>query len=231
MVQNYNEFCEELIKAGFSMAGGNNEGVFGLIKHGWDEQPADSQIRWHSGDSEHDPWEWRMRVLEERDDIAYSKMFFKKTGYITKQWYPYFLAARRQFSDFDEAYQSGTMSLFAKKIYDILKANGAAAVHEIKALYGGIAKEDAQKFEKALAELQMKLFITMCGSKRKVSNKGEEYGWSSTSFCVVEEFWTSDVFEKAAGLRPEEAEKAVMEQIYRLNPTADLKKIKKFIYG
>ena len=232
MIQNYNDFCEELLKSGFSVAsGGNNEGVFGLLEHGWNEQPEDSMVRWHSGDIEHDPWEWRIKVLAERDDVAYSKVFFKKAGYITKQWYPYFLAARRGNDDFNEAYQSGTISLLAKKIYNIIEENGALALHEIKAFYGGLAKEDVPKFERAMVELQMKLFITMCGSKRKVSNKGEEYGWASTSFCLVEDFWSADVFEIANGISAVEAEEAVMEQVFKLNPIADKKKIKKFIYG
>ena len=31
-------------------------------------------------DPETDPWEWRIRVLDERDDIAYAKLFYKKSG-------------------------------------------------------------------------------------------------------------------------------------------------------
>ena len=73
MIRNFSDFCAELIKAGFSLAsGGNDEGVFGLIKHNWNEEPPDSPIRWHTGDPETDPWEWRMRVLDERDDAIFS---------------------------------------------------------------------------------------------------------------------------------------------------------------
>jgi len=41
-------------------------------------------VRWHTGDPGTSPWEWRIRVLDERDDIAYPKRFYKKSGYITK---------------------------------------------------------------------------------------------------------------------------------------------------
>jgi len=231
MIQNYNEFCEELIKSGFSVGcGGNDEGTFTLDMHGWNEQLPESLLRWHTGDQEHDPWEWRIRILNERDDIAYSKMFFRKGGFVSKKWYPYFLAARRGNNDFEEAYQSGTMSIFSKKIYEVLEKNGDMAVHDIKS-HCGISKEDGAKFEKALVDLQMKLFITMCGSKRKISNKGEEYGWASTSFCIVENFWKPDVFQKAERISANEAEEAVTEQVYKLNPNANAKKIKKLIYG
>ena len=44
-----------------------------------------------------------MRVLEEREDIAYSKVFFRTSGYITREWYPYFYAVRRKGESFQEA--------------------------------------------------------------------------------------------------------------------------------
>ena len=46
-----------------------------------------------------------MRVLEERTDIAYSKVFFKTSGFITREWYPYFYAVRRNGESFEEVYR------------------------------------------------------------------------------------------------------------------------------
>ena len=231
MINNYNDFCIELLKAGFSVAsGGNDEGVFGLIRHSWNEQPPDSPIRWHTGDAEHDPWEWRIRVLNERTDIAYSKVFFRKAGYITKDWYPYFIAARRGNCSFQDVYSDGLYSQHAKRIYELLLENGSLPLHDIK-LNGGFGKEDKSRFDKALTDLQMGLFITMCGQQQKRSNKGEEYGWASTMFCTVEEFWPDETIKKAVTINPVEAEKAITEQIFQLYPNANEKKIKKFIYG
>ena len=88
MIRNYSDFCEELLKCGFSMGGGNARGIYALISFDWKNVPPDSPIVWHTGDPETDPWEWRMRVLQERDDIAYGKVFFGASGYITKEWYP-----------------------------------------------------------------------------------------------------------------------------------------------
>ena len=97
MIRSFSEFCTVLLSAGFSGAvGGKDDGVFGLFRYGLGAQDEGS-IHWHTGDPETDPWEWRMRVLYERDDIAYSKVFFRKAGYITREWYPYFLVARRKY--------------------------------------------------------------------------------------------------------------------------------------
>ena len=227
MINNYSDFCAELLRAGFSVASGNDEGVFALLTH--NASPL-SPIRWHTGDPETDPWEWRMRVLNERNDIAYSKVFFRKAGYIAEEWYPCFLAARRDGQSFKEAYADGLYSGYARRIFDALLENGPLPLHEIK-LRGGFGREDKSRFDKALTDLQTGLFITMCGQVQKLSCAGEEYGWASTMFCTAEEFWQPEVFKKAAAISPEEAEKAITERIYQLNPSADAKKIKKFIFG
>ena len=231
MIKNYGEFVSELLKAGFSVAGGGgDEGVFSLIGHGWSDMPPDSPVQWHTGDPETDPWEWRMRVLDERDDIAYAKIFFKKAGYITEEWYPYFLAARRKYKTFADAYADGTISNAAKRVYDAITSNGRLPLHEIKNC-AGFAREDKSKFDGALTELQMKMHVTICGRRQKLTKTGEEYGWSSTVFCIAEDFFGGNVNKKAAALKAGEAAEKIAERIYELNPSAQPKKVEKFIYG
>jgi len=228
MIRNYNDFCRELLVAGFSQFGGKGDGIVSLIRYGWGAEQSD--VHWYTGDPDTDPWEWRIRVLDERNDIAYSKVFFRKAGFITKEWYPYFIAARRNGQNFDEAYSDGTVSHFAKRIYDLLRDNGSLPLHIIKSL-GGFGKADKSRFDSAVTDLQMRLFITMNGKAQKISKTGEEYGWASTAFCTVEQFWPQEVFEKADKLTPEEASEAITERIYQLNPAADKKKISKFVLG
>lgn len=231
IIKNFNDFTAALRNAGFSIGGGNNEGIYSLISWNWEEDPPyDTPVRWHTGDPETDPWEWRMRVLDERNDIAYGKLFFKKSGYITREWYPYFLAVRRNGSSFEEEYEAGTINHMAKRIYELIRAEGTLPVHGIKALLG-IAREDKSQFDRALTELQMRLYITMCGRQQKLSRKGEEYGWSSTVFCLTEEFWEKQVFEEAAKMTETAAAECITAQIMKLNPDAQMKKIAKFIKG
>lgn len=229
MIHNFADFCKELSECGFSMGGGNDKGIYAVIPYDWKEQEyIDSPVKWHTGDSETDPWEWRMRVLEERDDIAYAKVFFKTSGFITKEWYPYFYAVRRNRETFEEAYENGTMSQMAKRIYEII-SDGEVAFHEIKQL-GGFSREDNARFERAIVELQMRMYITMCGRVPKRNKYGVAYGWSSTVFTTVEDFW-----EKRGMILPDLDPKAsydkIREQIMKLNPEAEQKKIEKFIRG
>ncbi len=223
-IRKFEDFLENLTLTGMSVGGENNEGIFSLC-----DMFADN-ISWHTTNIETDPWEWRMRVLNECTDIAYSKFFFKKSGYITKDWYPYFYAVRRGKKELEEEFEDGKISLYAKRIYELVQEHKEIPLHLIKQ-YGGFAKDDKTKFDNAITELQMKFYITMCGRARKISKIGDAYGWSSTVFCLVEDFFDKDVLNLAQNLSFEEAYHKIETQIYQLNPNADAKKVKKFILG
>lgn len=225
----YDDFTAIILDAGFSMGGGNAEGIFAAVPFGWDNTPPQSKIKWHTGDAETDPWEWRIRVLDERDDIAYAKVFFKKSGFISRDWYPCFLAARRGSTEFDEAYGAGGVSEAAKRIYEIV-SQGATPLHAIKVL-AGFGKDEKSAFDRAIVELQMKMYITMCGRRQKLNKYGIEYGWASTVFCTVEDFFGAEVFAEAAEMTAEDAAQRITQQVLRLNPDAQAKKISKFIFG
>ena len=232
MITGYQDFLDVLQAIGFSMGGGNDEGIVSVINWNWNEAPPyATPVRWHTGDPATDPWEWRMRVLEERNDIAYAKLFFKKSGYITQEWYPYFLAARRKGQSFADAYQDGIISHDAKQIYTVFETHGAVPLHQLKTLANMNGKENKARFERALTDLQMRMFITMCARQQKQSQSGEAYGWFSTVFCPVETFFPEAVFAKAAHLKPEEAEQAIYAQILQFNPGANEKQSMKFIRG
>lgn len=224
LINNYNDFVSELLRCGFTIAGPNDEGVFSLSTQ------FSNNICWHTELPDTDPWEWRMRILNERTDIAYSKLFFNKSGYITKEWYPYFLAVRRQNKTLKEDYFDGNISSSAKKIYGIIESQGALPAHILKKMYG-INKENKSSFERGLLELMKKLYITICGNSQKLAKNGNIYGWSSTVYCRSEEFFQNNVFETAAKLKSDEAYDIIEKRILMLNPHADHKKITKFIMG
>jgi hypothetical protein len=230
-LNNYDDFIRILLDAGFSMGGGNAEGVYSVVPFDWHNQPWDTPVRWHTGNRETDPWEWRVRVMEERTDIAYGKLFFKKSGYITREWYPYFLAVRRRGMGFAEEYREGTLSHTAKRVYETVSDCGddGLTIPQIKRLCG-FAKEDKSRAAAAVTELQARLYITVCGWKMNYSMGGSA-GMSPARFVTSEKFWGDEVFDEADGIKPKEAEEAIREQIYSLNPAANAKKIYRFIAG
>ena len=223
MINNYSDFKAALYEAGFSAGGENDEGIFAL------SSLFSPSIKWHTDDADTDPWEFRMRVLEDKEDIAYAKLFFNKSGYITKQWYPFFLRIRRPDS-FEEEYFSGKIPLMAKHIYEAVQAGGSVPLHTLKQQLG-ITKETKSAFESALTLLQMKMYLTMCGRQQKLSADGTPYGWFSTMFCLPEDYFGSSVFTKADALGYDEAFGKIKKRILALNPSAKDKRIDRFIKG
>ena len=110
MIRRYDDFLQSLLSAGFSMGGKNKEGFYTILTWAWNESPPyETPVSWYTGNPKTDPCEWRTRLLSERNDIAYGKVFFGKAGFITSEWYPYFLAARRGGLTFEEADRDGTI--------------------------------------------------------------------------------------------------------------------------
>lgn len=223
-IECFDDFVDDLLEAGVSVGCGSDEGVFALSRlYG-------GSIRWHTGEPDTDPWEWRMRVLEERSDIAYAKLFFGKSGFITKELYPYFLAARRGRETAEEQYERGALPRMAKRVYDLFDTRDALATHEIKPLLS-ISRDEKGAFERAMTQLQADMLLTMCGRRRKRALTGMEYGWNSTVFCRADAFFDGDVMQKAAAISRDEAEETLRARILSLRPGADEKKIRKMIFG
>lgn len=205
------------------MGGMNGEGIFTLCDYFGDN------IRWHTQNIDTDPWEWRSRILSEHNDIVYSKLFFKKCGYITMEWYPYLYVIRRGEKTFQDEYKNGNLSYVEKKIYNYLTDNEGAPLHIIKqnCVY---SSEDSYRFQNAIINLQMKMYITTSGQARKTTKCGNEYGWHSMSYCTVDSLFR-DLKEKTVGLKMKDAYAAVENHVYSINPLANPVKVKKFILG
>lgn len=66
----------------------------------------------------------------------------------------------------------------------------------------------------------------MCGRTQKKNKYGEGYGWNSTVFSTVEDFWKQDI---SSNISPEDAFQKIRNHILELNPLAQEKDIRKFI--
>lgn len=223
-INNFEDFCLALDAAGFSEGGDSADSVFSLGRY------FGPNIRWHTGDKDTDPWEWRIRVLRESSGIAYAKLFSGRSGYITKEWYPRFLAARRGNDTAEDAYTDGRLSRAARRIYELVEKHGEPSLIELKRL-GQFGREDKSRFDKALTELQARMFITICGMRKKATLLGSEYGWNVTAFCTTEAFFGEGVFTLARQMFANDAYSALEARITELNPACEHRKIRPFILG
>jgi hypothetical protein len=64
-----------------------------------------------------------------------------------------------------------------------------------------------------------------------IDSLGGRAGMSPARFVTGERFWGDAVFAEAADLKPRDAEEAIREQIFSLNPDADEKRVFRFIRG
>ncbi len=216
-IHGYGDFCARLRQAGFSIGGDNSEGIFALCDY------FGSNIHWHTGDPETDPWAWRMRVLTEESGIGYGKLFFQKGGFVTREWVPCFIANKRHGRTFEEVYREGHMSQLERSICRYVEDKGEAALHNIKAAVG------EKGLEAALAKLQTGMFLTISGQTMRLSKDNMPYGWPVTTFRLTDDFWGPDVVKEAHAMSAGEARERIVQRVYELNPGVEMKALERFL--
>lgn len=173
-----------------------------------------------------DPWKWRMRVLEERDDIAYAKVFFKTSGFITKEWYPLSTPSA------DRARPAGW--IWRRQDQPHVKENlwhrFRGASHSMRSRrWGTFTKRTRTALTELWSNYRWACTSPMIGHRQKRNRFGREYGRNSTVFTNVKNSgqsedipyrdWWTECYEK------------ICQQILWLNPAANEKTIRKFITG
>lgn len=219
-INGFKDFLAEIDKIGFCMSGTNGEDIFNINAYYAED------IEYHTGDNELDPWRWRIRGITESEDLFYGKVFFKKAGWVTKAWLSDFIAVRRKGLSFEELYEDGLMTQMEKQVYELIQNRVNVSLNEINLEIGKTHKKDIAK---AIVSLQMKFLTAISGETYKVSSKGEPYGWPVTVFSTLEEKFGQKVTEEAKLIDPSLAFGRIQEQIMKLNPDANDKKIKAFI--
>ena len=81
------------------------------------------------------PWEWRIE-LARRGVVAYGKLFAKKAGLVSREWYPDLANYRRNGYDFDARYEDGLTNHKEKRVMDVLLREGPTLSKDLKCLAG-----------------------------------------------------------------------------------------------
>jgi hypothetical protein len=88
-----------------------------------------------------------------------------------------------------------------------------------------------RNYTEFITELQKAGFSGAVGGKDDGVFGLFRYGWASMMYCTTEQFWGDKVFDRIAKINSEEATATITEQIYKYNPNANEKRIRRFIYG
>lgn len=173
------------------------------------------------------PWEWRMEVAR-RGVVAYGKLFSKKAGLVSREWYPDLANYRRDGYDFDARYEDGLASYKEKCVMDVLLREGPTLSKDLKKLAGfGIG--GMKGFDTIISNLQMQTYVTVRSFEYAQDKHGRPYGWGIARYAVTEDVLGEDVTRGAYDRDPAESKCRIVAYLAKLCPHASNNSIEKFV--
>ena len=172
------------------------------------------------------PWEWRME-LSRRGVVAYGKLFAKKAGLVSREWYPDLANYRRNGYDFDARYEDGLASHREKRVMDVLLREGPTLSRDLKRL-AGFGSGGLKGFDTVMTNLQMQTYITVHSFEYAHDKYGRPYGWGIARYAVTEDVLGAEVTQGAYSRDPEESKSRIIRHLGLLCPEAfddDLEKL------
>ena len=172
------------------------------------------------------PWEWRIE-LARRGVVAYGKLFAKKAGLVSREWYPDLANYRRNGYDFDARYEDGLASHKEKRVMDVLLREGPTLSKDLKRL-AGFGSGGLKGFDTVITNLQMQTYVTVHSFEYAHDKYGRPYGWGVARYAVTEDVLGSDVTQGAYNRDPEESKARIIQHLGILCPEAfddDLEKL------
>ncbi len=172
---------------------------------------------WFSGEVD-GPWEWRMEVAR-RGVVAYGKLFGKKAGLVSREWYPDLANYRRDGYDFDARYEDGLAGHGEKRIVDLLAREGPMLSKDLKRA-AGFGRDGAKGFDTVITRLQMQTYVTVHSFEYSVDRLGRPYGWGVAKYALTEDVLGEEVTRGAYGRDPAESKARLVDRLGLLCPRA-----------
>ena len=173
------------------------------------------------------PWEWRME-LARRGVVAYGKLFSKKAGLVSREWYPDLANYRRNGYDFDARYEEGLASYREKCVMDVLLREGPTLSKDLKRL-AGFAGDGLKGFDTLITNLQMQTYITVHSFEYAHDKYGKPYGWGIAKYAVTEDVLGVEAARSAYHRDPEESRERIMKHLAELCPDTFVEDLAKVI--
>lgn len=150
---------------------------------------------WHTG-LETDPWRWKDRAAEEKR-LAYGCILGGHKGFITRRMYPIFYAAFQPRLSMPERWFNGTVNQTTWRTWQLFEEKGVLNISQVRQTLDASRRRIVGEVDSAVQQLQREFYITIDGNDRKVSAKGEFYGWPVNRYRRVQDWapdgWLDDV--------------------------------------
>jgi len=130
---------------------------------------------WHTG-LDTDPWRWKDRAAEEKR-LAYGCILGGQKGFVTRRMYPVFYAAFHPTRAMPERWAAGMVNQRTWQLWQLFEEKGTLNISQVRRTLGVSRRQGASAVDTAIQQLQHEYYITIDGSDRKISAKGEFYGW------------------------------------------------------
>ena len=165
--------------------------------------------------------------LARRGVVAYGKLFAKKAGLVSREWYPDLANYRRNGYDFDARYEDGLASHREKRVMDVLLREGPTLSKDLKRL-AGFGSGGLKGFDTVITNLQMQTYVTVHSFEYAHDKYGRPYGWGVARYAVTEDVLSTEVTQGAYDRPPEESKARMIQHLGLLCPEAfddDLEKL------
>lgn len=130
---------------------------------------------------------WEIQgILPNHNSVFYGKIFKRRPSLVSKEFFPYFYALTERTGAKDEhktEHAHGRLSSTAKNIMDVLMKNEPMTAKELRFAISGRGKKSVADFERAIEELQRKMFVARIVGTR--NSFGAE--WSPIIKCFAAE--------------------------------------------
>lgn len=164
---------------------------------------------WHTG-LDTDPWRWKDRAAEEKR-LAYGCILGGYKGFVTQRMYPIFYAAFHPSLSMGERWANGSVSQVAYRIWQLFEANSTLSISQVRKAMDVSRKLGASAVDTAIQQLQHEYYITVAGNERKISAKGEFYGWPINRYQRVMDWAPAGWLGSAKDWPADEARKLILD--------------------
>lgn len=176
---------------------------------------------WFAKDTD-GPWEWKGPTARS-GRCVYGKLFQKKAGFVSREWFPDLANFRRDGYDFDARFDDGLAPIRDRDLYDAVASRGAVLSPELKELCG------REGFDTSLTRLQMQTYLCVADFVYSLDRHGRPYGWGVARFTTPEALLGPEPVTSAYGADPRESRERILSHLRALLPNADSRRLEKLL--
>lgn len=180
---------------------------------------------WHTG-LDTDPWRWKDRAAEEQR-LAYGCILGGHKGFVTQRMYPIFYAAFHPTLSMPERWATGTVNQSTWQLWQLFEKEGTLNISQVRQILGVSRKQGAGAVDASIQQLQQEYYITVAGNDRKVSAKGEFYGWPVIRYSRVMDWALTGWLDDAENWSVEGARESILDDGVAISAGVDRRALAK----